>query len=448
MDYIPNTDRDRKFMLSSLGIGSLGELFADIPRDARLKHDIPLPAAASESELVSELAALSDKNSVPAKMASFLGGGVYNHFIPSVVKHIASRSEFYTSYTPYQPEISQGMLQVIYEYQSMICSLTGMDVANASMYDGATVLAEAAALSVRHTGRREILVLSSTHPNYREVLKTYGNFGGWQPKEFPFLSSGSLDIEAVKRSLGEKTAALIISQPNFFGCVEDISGLAEAAHCAGALLIVSVDPISLGLLALPGNYGADIVVGEGLSLGSSPSFGGPGLGIFAVKKDLMRLLPGRVVGETTDTQGRRGFVLTLQTREQHIRRERATSNICSNEALNALQAVVYLSYMGKQGLRKAAELCLRKAAYAKEKISKIKGYSVPFSSPTFKEFVIKCPRPVQKINKALFDDGIIGGLDLSAFYPKMKDHMLLSFTELSKKVDIDLLADKLGRIAK
>lgn len=448
MDYIPNTDRDRDLMLSSLGLSAIDDLFSGIPKGARLKEDTPLPSPASEPLLLEEMRSLADKNSPPSGMISFLGGGVYNHFIPSVVKHLASRAEFYTAYTPYQPEISQGMLQAIYEYQSMVCALTGMDVANASMYDGATAIAEAASLSVRHTGRRGVLVSSSTHPNYREVLRTYGRFASWEIKDVPFLPSGALDIGSAKRSLGEKAACLIVSQPNFFGCIEDVASLADAAHSSGALLIVSVDPISLGLLSAPGNCGADIAVGEGLSLGAPPSFGGPGLGLFTVKKDLMRLLPGRVVGATVDASGRRGFVLTLQTREQHIRREKATSNICSNEAQNALAAAIYLSYMGKQGLRRVAELCIEKAAYAKDRISKIKGFSLPQSSRTFLEFVARCPSPVEGINKALLKDGIIGGLDLSKFYPDMKGLMLLSFTELTKKEDIDLLAEKLGGISR
>jgi glycine dehydrogenase subunit 1 len=448
LGYIPNTDKDREKMLSSLGASSIEALFSDIPKEVSLKNDIPLPAALSEIELTKELAALSEKNSDLKHNISFLGAGVYNHFIPAVVDHLAGRSEFYTSYTPYQAEISQGMLQAIYEYQTMICNLTGMEVANASMYDGATAAAEAALLTCRHTGKKVVLVSKSLHPGYREVVKTYCGFASLTVKEIGFTEKGTIDSATVASSLSDDTACLIISQPNFFGCVEDIKGLAGKLHAKGALFIVSVDPISLGVLAAPSTYGADIVTGEGLSLGSPPSFGGPGLGLFAAKKELVRLVPGRLVGATVDTKGQRGFALTLQTREQHIRRERATSNICSNEALVALRAAIYLSYMGKQGLKKVAELCVKKARYAKEVLSKVPGFTIKFSSPSFKEFVLSCPMPAEKINKALLKEGIIGGLALSRFYPEMKDQMLVAVTELTGKQDIDLLGEKLRKITK
>ncbi|MFC1560199.1 aminomethyl-transferring glycine dehydrogenase subunit GcvPA [Candidatus Margulisiibacteriota bacterium] len=433
MQYIPNTDPDRKEMLSLTGKGSIDELFADIPKALKAGELKDIPEASSESELKRTLKGLSEKNSPTNKSVSFLGAGSYNHFIPSIVDHIVSRSEFYTAYTPYQPEISQGMLQAIFEYQSMICSLTGMDVANASMYDGATALAEAISLAISHTGRKKVLISKTVHPNYRQVVNTYANGAAWEIFEVGYRKDGISDLEKFKAQVDDKTACIVISNPNFFGCLEDIKSFSEAAKAKGTLLIVSIDPVSLGILKRPGDLGVDIVVGEGQSLGLSQNFGGPYLGIFAVKKDLMRLVPGRIVGETVDKEGKRGYVLTLQAREQHIRRERAGSNICSNEALCALAATVYLSTMGKQGLKEVADQCLQKANYAKEKLSKL----VAFKAPTFKEFVIKLPGSVDKVNKKLLKNGIIGGLDLGKYYPELKNHMLIAVTEMVKKEDID-----------
>lgn len=339
--------------------------------------EITLPSPLSEPELLAELKITAEKNREASK---FIGGGSYAHFIPSAVKHIISRSEFYTAYTPYQAEASQGTLQTIYEFQSLVCALTGMDVANASMYDGATALAEAALLACRYTGRNEITVSSAVHPNYLEVLKAYARGADLKVVEVPFDKKAGLTSPF---SPSPTSAGYVLSQPNFFGCIEEVRGLAEKVHAAGALFIVAVDPISLGLLTPPGKYGADIVVGEGQSLGIPRNFGGPGLGLFAVKKDLLRQIPGRLAGKTVDNQGRVGYTLTLQTREQHIRRERAGSNICSNEALCALAAGVYLSLMGKSGLKKVAELCLQRSNYLKKRLGSI------FSAPTFKEFVTK-----------------------------------------------------------
>ncbi|MEA3493306.1 MAG: aminomethyl-transferring glycine dehydrogenase subunit GcvPA [Candidatus Margulisiibacteriota bacterium] len=374
MRYVPHTEKDKKEMLSSIGKSAINELFSDLPDKVALKNLPPLPKPLSEPELLKELGDASKKN----KLASpFLGGGSYNHFIPSVVGHIVGRSEFYTAYTPYQAEASQGILQAIYEYQTMICELTGMEVANASMYDGATAMSEAAMLACRYKGKEEIVVSSSVHPEYRKVLKTYADGTSLNIKEVPFDEKTGLTKDPSAYISGQ-TACLIIQQPNFFGCIEDIRKF-------DPLLIVSVDPVSLGILKAPGEYGADIVVGEGQSLGNPQSFGGPGLGIFAAKKELMRMVPGRIVGKTTDAQGKQAFCLTLQTREQHIRRERATSNICSNEALAALAAAAYFSVMGKQGLRKVAELCLQKSNYLKKRLKD----KVLYSAPTFKEFMVK-----------------------------------------------------------
>ena len=446
MGYVPNTPSDRAKMLSEVGASSTSSLFDGIPKEVLLGGELRLPKPLSEADLARELSALSAKNLSVAHRTSFLGAGSYNHFVPAVVNHLVKRSEFYTAYTPYQPEISQGMLQAIYEYQTLICNLTGMDVANASMYDGATASAEAASLACRHTGRGVIVVSDALHPEYRAVIKTYARFAGFRTKEIGTTKGGTTDIEEIKKAVDDSTACFILSQPNFFGCIEEVKGLADIVRSKGALFVVSVDPISLGILTPPGEYGADIVTGEGVSMGSPSSFGGPGLGLFAVKNSLVRLLPGRVVGATVDGEKRKGFVLTLQAREQHIRRERATSNICSNEALMALAATVYLSAMGGRGLRRAAELCIQKANYAKERISGLKGFSLPHSAPTFKEFVVKAPVPVKKINAALLKQDIIGGLDLGRFYPKLRGHMLLCATELTRKEDVDALVLALGKI--
>ena len=417
MRYIPNTAQDQQNMLKSIKKGSTDELFRGVPEKAKLKKELPLPSPLSEPELLNKLKRASEKNK---SSSSFLGAGCYNHFVPSVVKHIASRSEYYTAYTPYQAEASQGILQVIYEYQSLLCELTGMDVANASMYDGATAMVEAAFLACRVTGRKEILVSAAVHPEYRKVLKTYAKGADLIVREIPYTKDGQSG--GLESGAGNKTACVILQQPNFFGCIENVKGLAEKIHSKGGLFIVSADPISLGILLPPGKYGADIVVGEGQSLGNPQAFGGPGLGLFAVKKDLVRQIPGRVVGQSVDSEGKRGFCLTLQTREQHIRREHATSNICSNEALAALAASVYLSVMGKEGLRKAAELCLQKACYLKKKLAD----KVVFSSPTFKEFAVKTKQPL--------------GLDLASFYPELKGSRLICVTELTTREEMDQLA--------
>ncbi|MFH1387177.1 MAG: aminomethyl-transferring glycine dehydrogenase subunit GcvPA [bacterium] len=383
------------------------DLFAGIPAKVRSKKQLDIPAPLSEPELLAELIAQSKKNQLASP---FLGGGSYQHFIPSAVKHIIGRSEFYTAYTPYQPEASQGTLQAIYEYQSMACDLTGMDVANASMYDGATAMAEAALMACRITGRTEVVISSAVNPNYLQVLRTYCRAADLTLIEVPFdQKTGLSSLDS--RLLNPNSSCFILQQPNYFGNIEPANGLADLVHSAGALFIASVDPISLGLLKAPGSYGADIVVGEGQALGNPQSFGGPGLGIFATKKEYLRQMPGRIVGGTVDSNGRRGFVLTMSTREQHIRREKATSNICSNEALCALAACVYLSLMGKQGLRKVAELCLQKSNYLKAKL----GTKVLWpNTPSFKEFAVK---PSGKI---------------------------ICVTELVGKAELDKLAEKLA----
>lgn len=390
--------------------------FADIPAPVRLKNPLDLPPPLSEPELIQALTEQSEKN---REATSFLGAGCYKHFIPSVVNHLVGRSEFYTAYTPYQAEASQGTLQTIYEYQTMICELTGMGAANASMYDGATAMAEAAFMACRITGRKEIAVSSAVHPHYRQVLKTYCKAADLTLTEVPYDQKDGLTTGDCRLKTGG--SCFILQQPNFFGNIENIQGQAAEIHAQGALFIVSVDPISLGLIKPPGEYGADIVVGEGQALGNPQNFGGPGLGLFAVKKEFLRQMPGRIVGATVDAEGKMGFVLTLSTREQHIRRERATSNICSNEALCALAACVYLSVMGKAGLKKVAELCLQKANYVKKALGK----KVLWPTHSFKEFVVKTDKKV--------------GVPLGRFFPELKGCRLLCITELNKKEALDQL---------
>ncbi len=442
MGYVPNTEKDRKEMLRTIGVDDIEKLLTDIPEEIRLKKELNLPPPLSEIELKKELLVLSEKNADLLHYTSFLGAGAYDHYIPSVVEHMVSRSEFYTAYTPYQAETSQGMLQSIYEFQSMICELTGMEAANASMYDGASATAEAAMMAIRITKRKEILVSRALHPNYRMVLKTYLQGIGITIKEIPF-KDGVTDLDAL--SISDNTAAVIIQQPNFFGCIEELSAISAIAKKFGALFIVSVDPISMGILKSPGELGADIVIGEGQSLGNSLSFGGPYLGLFATRKEHVRQMPGRLVGATVDAQEKRGYCLTLQTREQHIKRERATSNICTNQALCALAATVYLSVIGKEGLRKLAELCLQKAHYAQREITKIKGFSSPFTAPFFKEFVVKAPVSAEKILKGLLKEKIIGGLELGNYYPELKEHLLICVTEKRTREEIERLVALLGR---
>ena len=435
--YIPNTDADKEEMLSYLGLESIEELFACIPQELKLGRELKLPESMSELELRAHMKELAAKNTDADDFPCFLGAGAYDHFIPSVVRHVLSRSEFYTSYTPYQPEISQGMLQAIFEYQTMICQLTGMDVSNASMYDGATALTEAALMAVRSTGRNEVVVSAGVHPEYRDVLKTYARVIGIKVLEME-LTDGRTDMRSLEKASGKDCAGLILQSPNFFGAIEDLKAAAELAAGRGALSIACVDPISLALLKPPGECGMDIVVGEGQSLGNPLSFGGPYLGFMAVKKELVRKMPGRIVGQTTDHQGRRGFVLTLQAREQHIRREKAVSNICSNQALNALAASAYLAVLGREGLREAAELSLQKSHYAYEQLLSTGSFEKVYGAPFFKEFTVKAlNEPVSRINSRLLKNGIIGGLDTGRFYPDMEGCWLVAVTEKRTKQEID-----------
>jgi glycine dehydrogenase subunit 1 len=448
--YIPNTERDRQEMLKRIGVSSFEELLASIPPEVRLRGTLRLPPPLSEMEVTSLLARMSEENRNADQYTSFLGAGVYDHFIPAAVNHIVSRPEFYTAYTPYQAEVSQGTLQAIYEFQSLICELTGMDISNASMYDGGSALAEAALMAIHHhrssgSPRLGLVISAGVHPHYLKILRTYTRGLGAViiPAGAP---SGSTDLCQLEAALSDGTAAVLIQSPNFFGCLEDLAPIAQLAHKKGTILIVAVDPISLGILARPGDLGADIVVGEGQGLGIPMSFGGPLLGIMACRRDLRRLLPGRVVGATVDKEGRRGYVLTLQTREQHIRRERATSNICTNEALCALAATVYLSLMGKHGLKHVASLCLQKSHYLAERISATRGFSLRFSAPFFKEFVVRTPIPPREVLTRLLERSFFAGVDLGRFGIGLDDSLLLAVTEKRTREDLDRFADALAAL--
>ena len=446
MPYLPHTDADRRDMLDAIGASSVEELFHDVPESFRFP-ELELPKAASEMEILDELYAMALKNSATGCFATFLGAGAYNHFVPSVIPYLAGRGEFATAYTPYQPEVSQGTLQAIFEYQSMIAELTGMDVVNASHYDGATSMAEAAimAVNVSRGKRRKILVSPWVDPQYRQTLRTYLPGGQVTISGDENLRTSLSDLMGM---LDDDTACLIIQNPNFFGELVDVDGLADAVRGAGALLVVVANPvISLGLLKPPGDYGADIVVAEGQPLGAGLNFGGPYLGVFAAREKYVRRMPGRLVGETTDTQGQRGYVLTLTPREQHIRREKATSNICTNQGLVALMAAMYLAYMGKGGLRAVAEMCYHKAHYAAAEIHKLDGYQVVSYASFFNEFSVKCPKPVAEINAALLEDGVLGGYDLRRDYPHAEHEMLVCVTEMNTREQIDRLVAALGTIS-
>lgn len=424
-------------MMEAIGIAEFGELLAPIPEPLRLKRDLDLPPVLDEFSLVRHLQRLSSLNADLESHLCFLGAGIYDHFRPSVVPALQSRGEFLTAYTPYQPEVSQGMLQAIYEYQTLICALTAMDISNASMYDAATGLAEAALMATSLTDRSEIVVSRAVHPHYRQVIATYAASTGYRLVEAPY-EGGDGDLDTLRSLVGADTACVIAQHPNFFGCLENLGAVSEIAHNAGALSIASVDPIALGLLKPPGEFDVDIVVGEGQSLGNPMGFGGPLLGFFACKKKFVRSFPGRIVGATVDQQGRRGYTMTLRTREQDIRREKATSNICTNQALLALAATIYLCELGKSGLRQVADLCLQKAHYAREQLSRVEGVSTHFDTkPFFKEFVIRLPAAPKEVNRKLLQQKIVGGLPLGETYPEMSDAMLVCVTETKSKSDID-----------
>jgi len=445
MRYIPNTDADCQAMLAAIGVQSVGDLFADVPSEVRLKRPLRIPAAASEADLSAYLRELAARNADADRYSLFLGAGCYNHFSPAIIGHLISRGEFLTSYTPYQPEISQGTLQAMYEYQTLICQLTGMEVSNASMYEGASATAEAILMAHRVTGRGEVVVARGVHPEYRQVTRTYAQQIHLTFHEAGYTPAGATDLDQAAQLLSDRVACLVVQSPNFFGVVEDMAALAAAAHAVGALLVVAVaEPISLGLLKPPGACGADIVAGEGQSLGIPMSYGGPYLGFFATLEKYIRQLPGRVVGATTDREGRTGYVLTLATREQHIRREKATSNICTSQALIALMGTIYMETLGRQGLREVALQNLQKAAYTKERLVKVKGCGLRFAGPTFNEFVLQVTRKPADLLKGLLRKQIIGGLDLGRFYPELADCLLVCVTEQNSREQIDALIAAMG----
>jgi glycine dehydrogenase subunit 1 len=450
MDYLPHTTQEEQQMLREIGVESVEALFKVIPEGLREAAGSTLSGlrAMSEPELLSFFRELSQRNQNLYQYNSFLGAGAYDHFIPSIVESLASRGEFLTCYTPYQAEASQGTLQALYEFQTLICELTGLGVANASMYDGATALAEAALLAIRHTERNKVVVSRTVHPEYRAVLATYLRPLGVSLLEVK-TSEGATDIAKLKGLVNEKVAAVIIQQPNFLGCLEEANTISTITHEKGALFIACVNPVSLGLVSPPGDYGADIAVGDAQPLGNPLFYGGPHLGFFAVKKELMRRIPGRLVGATTDLEGKRAFVLTLQAREQHIRRQRAVSNICTNQNLLALRATIYLCSLGKEGLRELAELNLQKSHYARDMICALEGFSSPFNRPFFNEFVIQLPKGLtpEGLNKKLYKRGIIGGLPLKRFYPELKNAMLFCVTENKTRPQIDALVSALKEVS-
>ncbi|WP_340371708.1 aminomethyl-transferring glycine dehydrogenase subunit GcvPA [Peribacillus sp. FSL E2-0218] len=440
--YLPMTEQDQQDMLQVIGVPTVEELFKDIPESVRFQGEYDIKPAKSEPALMKELARLASRNADLKSYASFLGAGVYDHYAPVIVDHVLSRSEFYTAYTPYQPEISQGELQAIFEYQTMVCELTGMDVANSSMYDGGTALAEAAMLASGQTRRKKILISGAVHPESREVVKTYAKGQRVEVIEVPY-KDGVTDVAALREMATEDIAGVIIQYPNFFGRIEPLKEMEEIIHNAKSMFIVSSNPLALGALASPGSLGADIVTGDAQPFGIPAAFGGPHCGYFAVTNKLVRKVPGRLVGQTVDEDGKRGFVLTLQAREQHIRRDKATSNICSNQALNALAASVAMTALGKKGVKEMAVQNIQKAHYAKKAFMQ-KGIEIVFDGPSFNEFVIKLPAPFSEVNKNLFEKGMIGGFDLGSVYPELNGHMLVAVTELRTKEEIDAFAQELG----
>jgi glycine dehydrogenase subunit 1 len=445
MRYIPNTDADRQAMLEAMGICASDDLFKGIPEDLRFIGPLDIPKALSEQEVLWHMRALANRNANVEDYAAFLGAGAYHHFIPSIVPVLTSRGEFMTAYTPYQPEMAQGTLQAMYEYQTLICQLTEMEVANASLYDGSTGVAEAVLMARRLTQRDDVLISEAVHPEYRAVLRTYLQNLGLQVQEVPVDAAGQTPLQRVKGGLSPRTACVVVQSPNFFGVVEDLTGFAEAIHSEQAVLVQAVsEPVSLGLLKPPGAWGADIVAGEGQAFGNALSYGGPYLGFFATRDRYVRQMPGRLAGETVDTEGRRGYVLTLSTREQHIRREKATSNICTNEGLCALAATIHLCALGKVGLRRLAELNLQRATYARQQLAAIPGCRLPLTGPTFNEFVLETPKPAGELIRQLSAQHLLPGIDLGRFYPQRLRQLLICVTEMNTREDIDRLCAALA----
>jgi len=440
--FISNSDEDRRQMLSALGVSTIDDIVSGVPKEFLIQEDWKQHSGKSEHSTFKFLSELASKNI--CDFTSFLGGGAYDHFIPAAVSNIASRSEFSTAYTPYQPEVSQGTLQSIYEYQTMICELTGMDVSNASMYDGVSAAAEAVLLTSQYMNRNKILIPENLPNNYKRLLSTYCKGRNVGIEQVP-CKDGMIDRDALKRQMTDSSAGLLVQYPNFFGLIEPLQELAEIVHEAGGLMICAVNPIACALLKTPGECGVDIVTGEGQVLGNTLSWGGPYLGIFAVTGKLIRKIPGRLAGRTTDLKGRQGFVLTLQTREQHIRRAKATSNICTNQGLLALRACVYMSLMGKEGIREVAEQSVQKAHYLADTISNIPGFSLAYNSPYFHEFVINCPEPAGRICKEMLEHNIFAGIPLDSMGDP--DHLLVAVTEKRTKEEMDTYVGKLKKFA-
>ncbi|MBW1997448.1 MAG: aminomethyl-transferring glycine dehydrogenase subunit GcvPA [Deltaproteobacteria bacterium] len=443
MRYLPHTRDDISAMLKVVGAKDLEDLFSIIPDGCRRKTDMSLPEQMTEWDLTEHLSTLSEMMGVRSRYRVFLGAGSYDHHIPAAVTQLLSRSEFLTSYTPYQPEISQGTLQGIYEYQTLVCRLLGLETANASLYDGASALAEAVLMALRITKRNKVLLSSLIHPGYRSVVKTYLEPTGYEIIELPYMKKNGLTDYGLLDGL-EGVAAVVVQSPNFFGCIENLRAIGEEVHSKGALFIVTfTEPLAFGLLKSPGSLGADIACGEGQSLGIPMSFGGPGLGMFATRMQYVRNMPGRLVGKTVDQEGKDGFVLTLATREQHIRREKATSNICTNSSLCALASAMYMAFLGRSGMRNLAQLNHDKAEYLKRAF-KDEGYHLPFDAPTFNEFVVGFQRGFDDTHKGLLEKGIVAGLPLKRYYPELKDHYLLCVTETITREDMDELVREIS----
>jgi glycine dehydrogenase subunit 1 len=443
LPYVPNTDLDRREMLREIGLSSIADLFSDVPTDLRV-DSLDVPGPLSEEELTRHMTRLASMNRTSADVLSFLGGGVYDHIVPSVVRHIRGMPQFFTAYTPYQAEVSQGTLQSIYEFQSLVCRLTGLDVANASMYDGASAAAEACLMSLGITGRRKVVVPETVSPPTRSVVSTYLEASDVEIVELP-RTGGVTDVAALESHIGG-AAALLVQHPNYFGALEPVADIGEICSEAGALMIASVDPVSLALLKPPADYGASIAVGEGQSLGNPVAFGGPLLGFMAAEREYIRRMPGRIIGATTDASGRRGYVMTLQTREQHIRREKATSNICTNQGLLALATAVHLSVLGKRGFRELAEQVTAKAHYAARSLAAVPGVRLMFEEPFFREFVVRLPSSAQHVQKELGEAGIWPGIACGRYYSGMEDCLLVSVTEKHRREDIDSLVSGLAAV--
>lgn len=440
MTFIPHTPQEREAMLAAIGLSSLEDLFVDVPEQFRLPS-LNMPNGVSELEVQAHMRTLARANQPPE--ALFLGGGFYDHAIPAAVDSLSGRGEFFTAYTPYQPEASRGTLQAIFEFQSMVCRLTGMDAANASIYDGGTSLAEAALLALGATRRKKLVVDGGVNPLYIRQLETYVKNLDVTLIKLPPVASGPADRTALEAVIGDDVAAVLVQNPNFFGAVDDFTDLAEKVHAAGALLICSFYPVAMGAIKRPGDMGVDIATGEGQSLGLPLSYGGPYLGLFAVRKALIRRMPGRVVGETVDQQGRRAYVLTLQAREQHIRRERATSNICTNQALCALRATIHMSMLGRHGLRALAHTCIRKADYARKRLASVDGVEIISQGAVFNEFVIQLPTPATAVYEKLLQHGVVAGLPLARFYPQFDRMMLVALTEKRTAQEIETFVNAL-----